>query len=182
MGAAMPKALWRCPRCGRRFANRNQWHSCVPVTVRDHLRGKPTAVVALYREFARMVRGTGPLRVHPVKTRIAFISRMTFAGAVLRKDRLDVHFILARRLRSRRFRTVERYGPRSVGHYLSIRSLDELDDELRGWLEEAAAVGRQEHLAGMQSGATRSAGGSRSRRRDPRSGPGRTASPRSDRS
>jgi Domain of unknown function (DUF5655) len=117
------------------------------VTVRDHLRGKPAAVVALYRGFARMVRETGPVRVHPVKTRIAFISRMSFAGAVLRNDRLDVHFILARALRSSRFRSVERYGPRDVGHYLSIRSPDELDDELRGWLEEAAAVGRQEHLA-----------------------------------
>jgi hypothetical protein len=123
--------MWRCPRCGRRFANRNQSHSCVRITVRDHLRGKPSEIVGLYRRFARMLRGFGPVRTHPAKTRIAFISRMSFAGAVLRRDRLDVHFILARRIRSERFRKVERYGPRSVGHYLSIRSPEQLDEELR---------------------------------------------------
>jgi hypothetical protein len=61
-------------------------------------------------------------------------------------------FIATRRITSPRFRKVERYGPRSVGHYLSIRSPEELDDELRAWLKEAAAVGRQEHLGTVTPG------------------------------
>jgi hypothetical protein len=40
---------------------------------------------------------------------------------------------------------VERYGPRSYGHCLDVRSVDELDDQVQAWLNEAAAIGRQEH-------------------------------------
>ncbi len=30
-----PKALWTCPRCRRRFKNRNQIHSCGQFTVAE---------------------------------------------------------------------------------------------------------------------------------------------------
>ena len=106
----------------------------------------------LYRLFAAMVRRTGPVRTHPMKTRIAFISRMSFAGISLGATRARVGLIATRRIDSPRFAKVERYGPRSFGHYLDVRTEFELDEELQGWLEEAAAVGRQEHLRGSASG------------------------------
>ena len=54
------RPLWACPRCGQRFVSPNMWHSCVRMTVRDHVRGRPKEVVDLYRLFARMVRDLGP--------------------------------------------------------------------------------------------------------------------------
>ena len=43
------RPLWRCLKCGRAFANRNQMHLCGLRTLREHLAGKPREVVALYR-------------------------------------------------------------------------------------------------------------------------------------
>lgn len=34
------RPLWRCPECGRRFANKNQWHGCGPYSVEGFLAGK----------------------------------------------------------------------------------------------------------------------------------------------
>ena len=46
------QALWKCPKCGRRFANRNQWHSCGSYTVAQHTAGRDPHVIALYEGFS----------------------------------------------------------------------------------------------------------------------------------
>lgn len=68
------RQLWKCPKCGRPFANRNQSHFCSQYKLRDHLCGKTPLAVALFRDFARLVRRCGPVRIIPEKTRIAFSS------------------------------------------------------------------------------------------------------------
>jgi transposase-like protein len=75
------RPLWTCPKCGRRFANRNQTHTCAPLgSVEDHLAGKP-AIVETYRAFEAAARAVGPFEVLAEKTRIAFFARMSFGGA-----------------------------------------------------------------------------------------------------
>src|SRR5262249_17882711 len=51
--------LWQCPKCHRRFANRNQEHSCGQYTVKDFLQGKSRHTIALYFRFEQMVRELG---------------------------------------------------------------------------------------------------------------------------
>lgn len=125
-----PRPLWRCPRCGRRFANRNQWHSCGRFTVRDHLERRPAGVVAIYRRFARAVRACGPVIVSPAKTRIGFKARMTFAAVSLRARWVDAHVILARRLSHPRFTRIETYSPRCHEHRFRLRSADDVDADV----------------------------------------------------
>lgn len=138
--------MWRCPRCGRRFANRNQWHSCTQLTIREHLRGKNPEVVALYKRFEAIVRRCGPVTLAAVKTRIGFKARMTFAAVVLKQRWLDAHVCLARRRKHPRFTRIESFSPRNHVHQFRIHSLKELDKEVLGWLREAYRVGKQEHL------------------------------------
>src|SRR5262245_56803681 len=48
----MPKTkhpLWECPKCGRQFANHNQWHGCTTLTLADCFKGKSDKAVALFR-------------------------------------------------------------------------------------------------------------------------------------
>lgn len=133
--------MWTCPRCGRRFANRNQWHSCGRTSERQHLRGASPEVAAIYRRFAAMVRRCGPVTVEALTTRIGFKARTTFAAVSLGRDRLRAHVILRRRLESRRFTRVQSYSPGSHEHGFEIRRLEDLDDEVQGWLCEAYAAG-----------------------------------------
>ena len=54
--------------------------------------------------------------------------------------------MLVRELASPRLR-VEFIPPRYYVHRVVLRSVADVDDEVRGWLAEAYAVGQQRHLA-----------------------------------
>lgn len=46
MARSPESPLWQCPKCARRFANRNQSHACGRYDLESHFRGKPPEVVA----------------------------------------------------------------------------------------------------------------------------------------
>ena len=146
-GSPLPP-LWRCPSCGRPFANRNQSHACAATLDLDqHLEGKDPEVVAIFRRLVTLAEGNGPVTVLPEKTRIAFQVRMSFAAFTLRRRWVDGHVILARRLEHPRFRRVESFSPRNHLHQFRLERLDEVDEEVAAWLAEAYRVGEQRHLA-----------------------------------
>jgi hypothetical protein len=148
VGERFARALWTCPRCGRSFANRNQSHACAPTVDLDHhLEGKDPEVVAIFRRLVELAERNGPVTVLPEKTRIAFQVRMSFAAFTLRRRWVDGHVVLARRLESPRFRKVESFSPRNHLHQFRLEGLDEVDEEVAGWLAEAYRVGEQRHLA-----------------------------------
>jgi hypothetical protein len=139
--------LWKCSKCGRLFANRNQSHFCFRHTLREHLAGKSPRAIALFREFAHLVKRCGPVRVVPEKTRIAFQVRMSFAAVTLRQDRIVGHIVLARRLENPRFTKIEYISPRNHVHSFCFHSREELDREVLSWVREAYRVGQQRHLS-----------------------------------
>jgi hypothetical protein len=140
------KALWKCRACGRRFANRNQSHACARHTLREHLRGRNAQALAIFREFVKKVKRCGPVVVLPEKSRIAFQVRMSFAAISFRRDGLNCHVVLARRLGNPRFTRIDTISPRNHVHQFQLRSLADLDAELQAWLHEAYFVGQQRHL------------------------------------
>jgi hypothetical protein len=147
MGADPFGDLWTCPRCGRRFANRNQRHACGAWTLARHLDGRPPPVVATVNAFIALAQACGPVVVIPEKTRIAFQARMSFAQLTVRPHWVDGHVVLARRRPDPRFRRIETISPRSHVHHFRLCGPDEVDDAVAGWLVEAYQVGLQRHLA-----------------------------------
>lgn len=138
--------LWRCPECGRGFANRNQVHSCSNVSLQSHFTGKSEKVRELFDELSALIKKSGPVKVLPEKTRIAFQVRMSFIAVQVRRNYLIGHFVFGRRIENPRFLRVETFSPRNHLHAFRINSLSDLDDEFRGWIREAYAVGEQKHL------------------------------------
>ena len=139
-------ALWRCPRCERVFANRNQMHTCGLHDLEHHFAGRGPIVRELYDLVVVAVRELGPVIVLPEKTRIAFQVRMSFAQVTPRRQWLDGHVVLARRLEHPRFRKIETFSPRNHVHYFRLTRLEDIDATFREWLREAYAVGEQRHL------------------------------------
>lgn len=132
--------MWTCPDCGRQFHTPNGWHSCtIGRDVDQHLAGKPQGVVDAYHALEAMVREIGPITVEPLKSRIGFKARSTFAGATFTATTLRAGFALARRLDDPRFK-VESFGGRHV-HTMPVTDLAQLDDEFREWLIEAYELG-----------------------------------------
>ena len=58
------KKLWRCPKCLRTFANRNQSHFCGSQrSLQAHFRGKPKAVKHLFQQLRAAVLRCGPVTI-----------------------------------------------------------------------------------------------------------------------
>lgn len=73
---------------------------------------------------------------------------MIFAAVNKLSDQgLDAHVVLTRRLERPRFRRIETMTPKCFVHHFRIKSLNELDEEVKSWLREAYLVGTQEHLS-----------------------------------
>ena len=138
--------LWRCRKCGRYFANRNQSHACARHDLEHHFRGKRPEIRALFDQVVAAIRELGPVRILPEKTRIAFQVRMSFAQVTPRMNWLDGHVVLARRLMHPRFRVIQTISPRNHVHTFRLTAPRDVDAQFREWLAEAYAVGEQRHL------------------------------------
>ena len=141
------RPLWKCPRCKRSFANKNQSHFCGKHDLEHHFEGKADEVREIYEAFLKAIQRCGPVTVLPEKTRIAFQVRMSFAQLTTRSKWVDGHVVLARRFEEPRFRKVETISARNHVHHFRLMSAAEVDEEVESWLAEAYAVGEQKHLA-----------------------------------
>jgi hypothetical protein len=140
--------LWKCPKCGRGFANRNQFHFCSSRTLDEHFVGRDPQVVATFQRLLVAAERSGPVTVVPEKTRVAFQVRMSFAAFTLRRHWVDGHVVLARRVDSPRFRRIDVISPLNQVHVFRLREPSEVDEEVERWLNEAYSVGEQKHMGG----------------------------------
>ena len=145
--------LWKCPDCGRAFANRNQFHFCSNRRLEEHFAGRGAQVVATFKRLLEVAQKSGPVTVLPEKTRIAFQVRMSFAAFSLSRRWVDGHVVLARRLDSPRFRRIDPISPRNQVHVFRLHEPAEVDPEVERWLAEAYLVGEQKHLTATQRSA-----------------------------
>jgi uncharacterized protein DUF5655 len=129
--------LWSCPKCGAKLVALNLSHACGDHSIEKFLRGKSEVGRALFDRFVALIAACGPYEVAPAKTRVAFLSKVRFASVNrVGKDSIDVHFVLPRQLRSRRFRRIEHLGNLHVHHLRLTRSAD-FDRQLARWLRRS---------------------------------------------
>ena len=142
--AHLVRTGWTCPECSRTFARQHQWHSCIELSLETALATASDHAVSLYRAFEDTMRTCGPFRIHPQKTRIAFINTMTFASARLARRWIDVMLITAEPIDDRRIRTLECYGPTTFTNGVRIAEIDDLDAAFRRWACDSLRRGSQE--------------------------------------
>jgi hypothetical protein len=128
---------WRCPQCGRRFRRRTREHSCDVRSLAAHVdRGSPQVkelVGVVLGAFARL----GPHAVVPLKTMIVVRTASNFASLVVRRETLEVGFILPRNLTHQRIHKTERLAPEKYAHHTRLSSPADIDKQLAAWLREA---------------------------------------------
>jgi hypothetical protein len=131
--------LWRCPRCGHRFASRHLWHSCGNYRLAEHFTKRPAALRLLFNRWRAMARACGPVTVYAQKTRIVFQAGVRFAGAVVHADWLEATLWLRRRATHRCVYRVESLGQQGYGLHLRLVDQADLDDGLNILIREAYA-------------------------------------------
>jgi hypothetical protein len=116
-------------------------------TVEDHLAGQPASSVELYGRFVSMVGQCGPFSYSVTKTTVTFKgSRRGFAGALPTRRGLSVYLDLQRVIEDRRVISVAPYTRRLFVHQVRLATMDDLDEQFRGWVREAYAVGQGAHM------------------------------------
>src|SRR5687768_1332550 len=80
MGAkvAKSKTPWRCPKCGREFARRSDYHGCGNYTMEGYLEGKNPAALELFNSLAAAARKFPGVTLSAAKTQITFRVRSNF--------------------------------------------------------------------------------------------------------
>ncbi len=140
--------MWTCAKCRQRFVNRNQWHSCGQFSLATFLDGKPDRAIGLLDYFLSEYRKIGDFVLHPVKTRVALLTKMRFCAInKLGEDFIDVHLVLTEDHSSEAgFRRVENIGNRFYIHHLRLHRKSDLTPAVRKFMRMAYQVGERAHV------------------------------------
>ena len=129
--------LWVCSACGGRFVTPNMWHSCGIHSLQELFARSTPDALKLAEQYVAILHGLGDVQVIPQRTRLVAVARVRFAGLEPRKHGFRAAFALRRWVESDRIVKREPYNDRWRGHFVDVRSPEDLDDELRGWLQES---------------------------------------------
>src|SRR4030095_12065908 len=139
--------MWTCPKCGHSFYNKNQSHSCGKYTVDDFLKGKSEESLDLFKFFLSEYKKIGDFQLHPVKTRIALLTKMRFCSInKIGKDYIDIHLVLTQPHNNLCFYRIDNLANRFFVHHAKIYSRKDISDELKRYMKLAYNTGNREHV------------------------------------
>ena len=129
---------WTCPECGRRFGKDRQSHDCAPaLPIEEYFATGPPHERPVYDAVRAHLDTLDDVYTEPVSVGIFFKRSRTFAQLRPMQKWVALSFILPRKLEHARLsRKVIGDGGRYY-HVVNVRSPDEIDDTVRGWLTEA---------------------------------------------
>ncbi len=109
-------------------------------TVDGHFQGRAASVTATYAAVLTAARRFGRVREEPRKTSIHLVRETAFAGVATQKAALVLTIKSDRDVRSPRIRRHERASANRWHLEVRLTSPEEVDRELRGWLERAYSL------------------------------------------
>jgi hypothetical protein len=109
-------------------------------TINQHFDGKEEVVRKSYDELLRILRSRGPVVENPKKTSIHLVNAKTLAGIATRKNYLILTIKSDRELNSPRIRKSERVSRNCFHLKLKITSPQDVNEELKGWLDNAYSL------------------------------------------
>lgn len=149
--------MWTCPSCGRRFGVARQGHDCAPgLTLEEYFSTGPAHERPVFEAVHAHLVTLGEIVVEPVAVGIFFKRGRTFAQLRPMTRWVALWLVLARTVEDPRIVRKGTQGTRH-GHVVNLRTPDDVDDVVRGWLTEAweAAGARRPAPGGQARGAGR---------------------------
>jgi hypothetical protein len=145
--------MWTCPKCHQQFYNKNQAHSCGNYTVDDFLRGKPEKSTGLFKFFIGEYSKLGEFELHPVKTRVALLTKMRFCAVnKIGADHIDIHLVLTQPYSDALcFYKIDNLADRFFIHHARIREKKDITGELTRYMAMAYQVGNRAHVIPKRS-------------------------------
>jgi len=140
--------MWTCPKCHHQFYNKNQAHSCGAYTVDDFLSEKTETGVALFHYFLQRYRDIGHFELHPVKTRVALLTKMRFCSVnEIGVNYIDFHLVLTTPFRDAScFYKIDNLADRFFVHHARFCEKEDTTDELKKYMVMAYKIGNRAHV------------------------------------
>ena len=142
----MMDEMWTCSKCRQNFLHKNQYHSCNERTVDSFFEGKSDEIHELFQYFIKEYQKIGGFVLHPAKSRIAFATKIRF-GYIARvgKDFIDVALTFSKPYYDNLcfYRIGEVPGGKIYQHYIRLKYKDDLNDEVRKYMEIAFLAGNK---------------------------------------
>ena len=136
-------ALWKCPRCGREFRQKNQRHSCGVGSRAELLAGKPPALVTLYGALEKILKPLPGVEVVARGRYVLLRTSRIFSDVVFMRDALRVAVNLGRTVKDPLFFKIGELPGRQVIHVAKVRTAAELR-AIAPYLREAYAMAKGE--------------------------------------
>lgn len=140
--------MWTCNKCGHKFYNKNQSHSCGNYSLDDFLKNKTEKAIGLFHHFIFEYKKLGHFEIHPVKTRVALLTKMRFCSInKIGKDFIDVHFVLTQPFNDNHcFHKIENLSNRFFIHHLKLYCKSDINREVKKFMQLAFKIGNREHI------------------------------------
>ena len=139
--------IWTCPKCGGQYFQKNLWHSCNRYSVSEFLEGKSARAIELYNYFLNEYKIIGPITLHVLKSRIAFMVKVRFSGVnKLGKDYIQGALWLKEKIVSDKFYKIEFIPPNNYIYHFRISDESFIDDEFKGYMKMAYEIGERKHI------------------------------------
>ena len=140
--------MWTCPNCKHKFYNSNQSHSCGHYTVGDFLRGKSEKMIGLFHFFLSEYRKIGVFDIHPVKSRVALLTKMRFCSInKIGSDFINIHLVLTQPYSDTTcFYKVDNLVNRFFVHHFRIHKKSDINTEALKYMELAYEIGNRKHV------------------------------------
>lgn len=135
-------ALWECPKCGRKFPKKNQWHSCISYSMEHHFRGKPAWLREPFDFLLEKMGEFGPIRLDAVKSSISIAAKSHFAGMHVLGSSLNLGFILDTPLEDERILRTQKLSETRWGHTVKLAQKEDADAQVLAWLKRAHSLRR----------------------------------------
>ena len=129
--------FWKCPKCGREFSKKNQWHSCISISLEDHFINKPQKLKKIFDFLQKKMRNFGEIKIDSVKTSINFGGKSQFCVIFVLMNYLKLEFVFNKKIENSRIIRLRGPTNKLFTHTLRIDKLEDIDDTLLNWLRES---------------------------------------------
>ncbi|MBU0731704.1 hypothetical protein KKC88_02390 [Patescibacteria group bacterium] len=129
---------WQCPKCARKFKNKNQAHSCRKFPLKNHFIGKKDIAEPLFDDLTKKIKKEiGPFKIQSLECCIHLDRISSFGAVYALKDGIRIHFASNKPIASPRINKSSKISAQNYMHSLDIHKKSEINKQLINWLKLA---------------------------------------------
>ncbi|MFC2101677.1 DUF5655 domain-containing protein [Bacteroidota bacterium] len=109
-------------------------------TLESHFSGRPEVLKNIVDKIITHAESFGEVHISSVKNAVLISSVSTFLALKVKKDRVEIEFVLSETREGFPVYKVVRVSKNRVAHFVAVGSLEEVDDYLLGLIRKAYQV------------------------------------------